>query len=38
MGIMDKKTLGTSGGSLIHVIWNEIGSEACRTFIDEVCE
>jgi DNA-directed RNA polymerase II subunit RPB1 len=32
-GIVCKKTLGASAGSLIHVIWNECGPEATRDFI-----
>ena len=32
-GMLDKKSLGTSGGSLIHVAWNEHGPPAARAFI-----
>eukprot|EP00908_Phaeocystis_cordata_P025055 Transcript_7512.p1 GENE.Transcript_7512~~Transcript_7512.p1 ORF type:complete len:1701 (-),score=865.25 Transcript_7512:173-5275(-) len=32
-GMLDKKSLGTSGGSLIHVIFNEHGPPAARAFI-----
>ena len=32
-GMLDKKSLGTSGGSLIHVIWLEHGPPAARAFI-----
>ena len=32
-GMLDKKSLGTSGGSLIHVTWNEYGPPAARAFI-----
>mmetsp|Transcript_15235 Transcript_15235/g.35010 ORF Transcript_15235/g.35010 Transcript_15235/m.35010 type:complete len:1631 (-) Transcript_15235:547-5439(-) len=32
-GMLDKKSLGTSGGSLIHVIMNEHGPGAARAFI-----
>jgi len=35
-GILDKSTLGTGGGSLIHVIWLEHGHEATRNFMDSV--
>ena len=31
--MLDKKSLGTSGGSLIHVIFNEHGPPAARAFI-----
>ena len=31
--MLDKKSLGTSGGSLIHVAWNEHGPPAARAFI-----
>jgi DNA-directed RNA polymerase II subunit RPB1 len=33
-GICDKQTLGTGGGSLIHTIFMEHGSEATRIFLD----
>ncbi|MES1909779.1 MAG: hypothetical protein MHM6MM_002470 [Cercozoa sp. M6MM] len=36
MGIIDKRTLGRSMGSLIHVIFNEKGPNACKLFVDEV--
>ncbi|KAF7075840.1 hypothetical protein CFC21_080580 [Triticum aestivum] len=32
-GILCKKTLGTSMGSLIHVIWEEVGPDAARKFL-----
>ncbi|GAB2282886.1 DNA-directed RNA polymerase II subunit rpb1 [Dionaea muscipula] len=32
-GTLCKKTLGTSGGSLIHVIWEEVGPDAARKFL-----
>jgi DNA-directed RNA polymerase II subunit RPB1 len=32
-GILCKKTLGTSAGSLIHVIWEEVGPDAARKFL-----
>ncbi|KAM7261225.1 hypothetical protein ACFE04_026700 [Oxalis oulophora] len=32
-GILCKKALGTSGGSLIHVIWEEVGPDAARKFL-----
>jgi len=35
-GVMDKKILGTSGGSLIHVTWLEKGSEATMYLINRV--
>ena len=31
--MLDKKSLGTSGGSLIHVAWNEYGPPSARAFI-----
>jgi DNA-directed RNA polymerase II subunit RPB1 len=34
-GILCKKTLGTSGGSLIHVIWLEHGPEVTKNFLDQ---
>ncbi|KAK9713061.1 hypothetical protein RND81_06G000500 [Saponaria officinalis] len=32
-GTLCKKTLGTGGGSLIHVIWEEVGPDAARKFL-----
>ncbi|KAH7850342.1 hypothetical protein Vadar_031346 [Vaccinium darrowii] len=32
-GTLCKKTLGPSGGSLIHVIWEEVGPDAARKFL-----
>ncbi|MCO5588461.1 hypothetical protein L7F22_042417 [Adiantum nelumboides] len=32
-GTLCKKTLGTSCGSLIHVIWEEVGPDAARKFL-----
>eukprot|EP00929_Paragymnodinium_shiwhaense_P038765 TRINITY_DN20448_c0_g1_i1.p1 TRINITY_DN20448_c0_g1~~TRINITY_DN20448_c0_g1_i1.p1 ORF type:complete len:1833 (+),score=513.23 TRINITY_DN20448_c0_g1_i1:101-5599(+) len=32
-GIICKKTIGSSSGSLIHLIWLDYGPEACRHFI-----
>ncbi|KAL0377704.1 UNVERIFIED_CONTAM: DNA-directed RNA polymerase II subunit RPB1 [Sesamum radiatum] len=32
-GTLCKKTLGTSTGSLIHVIWEEVGPDAARKFL-----
>mmetsp|Transcript_95530 Transcript_95530/g.270214 ORF Transcript_95530/g.270214 Transcript_95530/m.270214 type:complete len:1889 (+) Transcript_95530:67-5733(+) len=32
-GIVCKKTIGASSGSLIHLIWLDYGPEACRHFI-----
>ncbi|MQM10300.1 hypothetical protein Taro_043192 [Colocasia esculenta] len=32
-GTLCKKTLGTSAGSLIHVIWEEVGPDAARKFL-----
>ena len=34
-GTLCKKTLGASGGSLIHVIWMEEGPEAARAFLSQ---
>eukprot|EP00027_Filamoeba_sp_ATCC50430_P000934 CAMPEP_0168554826 /NCGR_PEP_ID=MMETSP0413-20121227/7995_1 /TAXON_ID=136452 /ORGANISM="Filamoeba nolandi, Strain NC-AS-23-1" /LENGTH=1668 /DNA_ID=CAMNT_0008585609 /DNA_START=242 /DNA_END=5249 /DNA_ORIENTATION=- len=34
-GIVDKKTVGNSQGSLIHIIWNEHGHEVARNFFDQ---
>ncbi|KAK9808301.1 hypothetical protein WJX73_009827 [Symbiochloris irregularis] len=34
-GTLDKKTLGASEGSLIHVIWMEEGPEAARAFLSQ---
>jgi len=33
-GIVCKRTVGTSGGGLIHVIWNEHGHEVAKNFIN----
>ena len=35
-GIVDKKSVGTSSGSLIHVIFNEHGGEATKCFINDL--
>ncbi|KAF3333639.1 DNA-directed RNA polymerase II subunit 1-like protein [Carex littledalei] len=35
-GTLCKKTLGTGGGSLIHVIWEEVGPDAARKFLGHV--
>ncbi|KAK9843436.1 hypothetical protein WJX81_002541 [Elliptochloris bilobata] len=35
MGTLCKKTLGASGGSLIHIIWMEEGPEAARAFLSQ---
>ncbi|CAA0840967.1 DNA-directed RNA polymerase II subunit 1 [Striga hermonthica] len=35
-GTLCKKTLGTSTGSLIHVIWEEVGPDAARKFLGHV--
>lgn len=32
MGIVDKKTVGNTAGSLVHVIWNEQGQDWARRF------
>jgi DNA-directed RNA polymerase beta' subunit len=32
-GMLDKKTLGTSGGGLVHVIFNEYGPRGARAFL-----
>ncbi|GFP88230.1 DNA-directed RNA polymerase ii subunit 1 [Phtheirospermum japonicum] len=32
-GTLCKRTLGTSSGSLIHVIWEEVGPDAARKFL-----
>ena len=34
-GCICKKTLGASGGSLIHVIWMEEGLDAARAFLSQ---
>ena len=34
-GTICKKTVGASGGSLIHVIWMEHGPEAARAFLSQ---
>lgn len=36
MGIIDKRTLGTSGGSLVHVLWHEKGPNSARLFLSSV--
>eukprot|EP01113_Clastostelium_recurvatum_P019728 TRINITY_DN2328_c0_g1_i3.p1 TRINITY_DN2328_c0_g1~~TRINITY_DN2328_c0_g1_i3.p1 ORF type:complete len:1809 (+),score=540.19 TRINITY_DN2328_c0_g1_i3:155-5581(+) len=35
-GIVCKRTLGNSQGSLVHVIWNEHGPEATKMFLNQV--
>lgn len=35
-GILDKKSLGVSGGSLIHCIFNDYGQERVRHFTDQI--
>ena len=35
-GILDKATLGKGDGGIIHVIMNDIGSDATRDFINSV--
>ena len=34
-GTLDKKTLGASEGSLIHIIWMEEGPDAARAFLSQ---
>lgn len=34
-GVCDKSTLGTSGGSLIHVVMIELGSEYAQSFLNQ---
>jgi DNA-directed RNA polymerase II subunit RPB1 len=34
-GIIDKRTIGASGGSIIHVIWKEYGPEETTKFISQ---
>lgn len=33
-GIIDKKSIGTSEGSLIHIIFNDYGPEECKRFMN----
>ncbi|KAK2197455.1 bifunctional RNA polymerase Rpb1 [Babesia duncani] len=35
-GIICKKTVGSSSGSLIHVLWHEAGPERCKDFLTTV--
>ncbi|GBE61229.1 DNA-directed RNA polymerase II largest protein [Babesia ovata] len=35
-GVICKKTVGTSSGSLIHVLWHEAGPERCKDFLSTV--
>lgn len=35
-GIQNKKSLGTSHKSLVHVIWSEHGPEVCKHFLNQV--
>jgi DNA-directed RNA polymerase II subunit RPB1 len=35
-GICDKKTLGASEGSLVHIIWKEFGPEAARDCLNAI--
>ena len=34
-GIIDKRTVGSSGGSIIHICWKEYGPEKTTTFISQ---
>ncbi|KAK1443083.1 beta and beta-prime subunits of DNA dependent RNA-polymerase [Babesia gibsoni] len=35
-GVICKRTVGTSSGSLIHVLWHEAGPERCKDFLTTV--
>jgi len=35
-GILNKRSLGTSHQSLVHVIWKEHGPEVCKHFLNQV--
>jgi DNA-directed RNA polymerase II subunit RPB1 len=35
-GVMDKKTLGISSGSIIHIIYKDYGPEICRKFLNQI--
>lgn len=35
-GIIDKKSIGTSEGSLIHIIFNDYGDLECKKFMDTI--
>jgi DNA-directed RNA polymerase II subunit RPB1 len=35
-GILDKKSLGVTGGSIIHTIFNDYGQDRTRHFIDQI--
>jgi DNA-directed RNA polymerase II subunit RPB1 len=36
MGILCKRTLGASAGSLLHVCWLELGHEICGQFYNQI--
>lgn len=35
-GQMTKGQIGNTGGGLVHIIWKEFGSEACKAFLSQV--
>jgi DNA-directed RNA polymerase beta' subunit len=35
-GVLDKKTLGISGGSIIHIIYKDYGPEICKKFLNQI--
>ena len=36
MGILCKKSLGASAGSLLHIVWMELGHEVCGDFYGHI--
>lgn len=35
-GCLCKKTLGTAGSGLVHIVWNELGPDATRKTINNI--
>ena len=32
-GVMDKGIVGASSGGLVHIVWRDLGPEACKLFL-----
>ena len=35
-GVLDKKTLGISGGSIIHIVFKDYGAMRCKMFLNQI--
>jgi hypothetical protein len=35
-GVITKSIVGNSAGGLVHIIWKDVGSQACKTFLSNV--